>query len=143
MKRKHIALFCALTLAAATSFSLLGCGGCAGTKPATENTATQGDVKHNALRDVEVRQAEENLSPEAKNTYAFLRYSQALNNEDEAALLQIAPLMAAANLPAGVWLEGAVWLVSRKSAEAVPYLEQGLTTAPDDMSLNLLYAEAL
>ncbi|MFT4300870.1 MAG: tetratricopeptide repeat protein, partial [Desulfovibrio sp.] len=81
--------------------------------------------------------------PEAKSTYAFLLYSQALNDEDEAALLQAAPLMAAAKLPASIWLEGGVWLVSRKSAEAAPYLEQGLAVAPDDMSLNLLYAEAL
>lgn len=143
MKRKHIALFCALALAAVTSFSLLGCGGCAGTKAATEKTSTQGDAQNSALRDVEVRVPEEKLSSEAKSTYAFLLYSRALNNEDEAALLQVAPLMAAAKLPAAIWLEGGVWLVSRKSAEAVPYLEQGLAVAPDDMSLNLLYAEAL
>ncbi|MBB5142721.1 tetratricopeptide repeat protein [Desulfovibrio intestinalis] len=143
MKRKHIALFCALTLAAATSFSLLGCGGCAGTKTAAEKGATAEEVNYSALRHVEVRQPEEKLSPEAKSTYAFLLYSQALNDEDEAALLQAAPLMAAAKLPANIWLEGGVWLVSRKSAEAAPYLEQGLAVAPDDMSLNLLYAEAL
>ena len=143
MKRKHLALFCALTLAAATSFSLLGCGGCAGTKAAAEKNAAVGDACPTALRNVEVRQTEEHLSPDARSTYAFLLYSQALNAEDEAALLQAAPLMAAAKLPPTIWLEGGVWLVSRKSEGAIPYLEQGLSVAPDDMSLNLLHAEAL
>ncbi len=141
MKRKNIALLCALIMAAATSFSLLGCGGCAGTKtPADQSQAKESSA---ALRDVEVQQSEEQLSPEARSTYAFLLCAQALNAEDEDALLRAAPLMAEARLPANIWLEGGVWLVSRKSAEAVPYLEQGLSVAPDDMSLNLLYAEAL
>lgn len=141
MKRKNIALLCALIMAAATSFSLLGCGGCAGTKaPADQSQAEESSA---VLRDVEIRQSEEQLSPEAQSTYAFLLCAQALNTEDEAALLRAAPLMTAAGLPASIWLEGGVWLVSRKSAAAVPYLEQGLSVAPDDMSLNLLYAEAL
>ena len=58
MKRKHLALFCALTLAAATSFSLLCCGGCAGTKAAAEKNAAVGDACPTALRNVEVRQTE-------------------------------------------------------------------------------------
>ena len=141
MKRKNIALLCALILVAATSLSLLGCGGCAGTKAVADQGQTEEDAA--AWRGVEVRQSEERLSAEGQSTYAFLLYAQALNAEDEAALLRAAQLMAAAHLPGNIWLEGGVWLVGRKSAAAVPYLEHGLSVAPDDMSLNLLYAEAL
>jgi tetratricopeptide (TPR) repeat protein len=87
--------------------------------------------------------APEALSPEALDTYAFLVYAYGLNNEDESALAAAAPLMARARIPAGVWLEGGVWLVSRKSPVAVPYLEEALRAWPEDMSLNLLHAEAL
>ena len=41
MKRKTIALLCALALAATTSLSLLGCGGCAGNKPQGAQTSGQ------------------------------------------------------------------------------------------------------
>lgn len=45
--------------------------------------------------------------------------------------------------PTQVWLDGGVWLMSRKSPNAVTYLEQALKAQPEDLSLNLLLAEAL
>ncbi len=86
---------------------------------------------------------ESKLSPEAQSTYAYLSYTQALLDEGEAALLQAASLLKTASVPAKVWMEGGVWLMSRKSSNAVILLEQALSVWPEDMSLNLLYAEAL
>lgn len=45
--------------------------------------------------------------------------------------------------PTQIWLDGGVWLMSRKSPNAIPYLEQALKSQPEDISLNLLLAEAL
>lgn len=45
--------------------------------------------------------------------------------------------------PTQVWLDGGVWLMSRKSPNAVTYLEQALKAQPEDLSINLLLAEAL
>lgn len=157
MKRNTIALLCALALAAAASFSLLGCGGCAGSKPpaghssgensgASSQTFAAGDAspdkRSEAFQDVATRPVETELSEDARSTYAYLLYIQALNNEDEDALLQAASLLRESGVPANAWLEGGVWLISRKSANAVPLLEQATAAWPEDMSLNLLYAEA-
>ena len=152
MKRKTIALLCALALAATTSLSLLGCGGCAGNKPQGAQTSGQSAAEDKpaplqkepaSLQDVPVRPLEAELSPEARNTYAYLLYAQALLDEDEAALLQAASMLKESPVPAKVWMEGGVWLMSRKSPNAVILLEQALSVWPEDMSLNLLYAEAL
>lgn len=83
------------------------------------------------------------LSPQARETYGYLLFIQAIFDEDEAALLEAAPLLGEAGAPPGVWLDGGVWLMSRKSPMSVPYLETALQALPEDMSLNLLYAEAL
>ena len=45
--------------------------------------------------------------------------------------------------PTQIWLDGGVWLMSRKSPNAVTYLEEALKAQPEDLSLNLLLAEAL
>lgn len=45
--------------------------------------------------------------------------------------------------PTQIWLDGGVWLMSRKSPNAVAYLEQALKAQPEDLSLTLLHAEAL
>ena len=148
MKRKHLALLCALVLVTLAPFSLLGCGGCAGSRHEGEGAkdqTTATDTAAPAASHVKAAQARapEALSPDALDTYAFLVYAHGLNNEDESALAAAAPLMSRARMPAGIWLEGGVWLVSRKSPVAVPYLDAALLTWPEDMSLNLLHAEAL
>ena len=148
MKRKHLALPCALVLVTLAPFSLLGCGGCAGSRHEGEGAkdqTTATDTAAPAASHVKAAQARapEALSPDALDTYAFLVYAHGLNNEDESALAAAAPLMSRARMPAGIWLEGGVWLVSRKSPVAVPYLDAALLTWPEDMSLNLLHAEAL
>ena len=148
MKRKHLALLCALVLVTLAPFSLLGCGGCAGSRHEGEGAkdqTTATDTAAPAASHVKAAQARapEALSPDALDTYAFLVYAHGLNTEDESALAAAAPLMSRARMPAGIWLEGGVWLVSRKSPVAVPYLDAALLTWPEDMSLNLLHAEAL
>lgn len=158
----------------------------------------------NAAQDVQVRPAEQELSPEALGLYAYLRAVRAILDEDEASLLEAALLAAEATLdnassadksnpstaaakgaspkassqdadaakpiaadlgrpasvqsesapvlpaqilatqiwPTQIWLDGGVWLMSRKSPNAIPYLEQALKAQPEDISLNLLLAEA-
>lgn len=93
-------------------------------------------------RPVEKRPVEE-LSAGALETYAYLLFIQAILDEDEAALIDVTPLLAKSDVPASIWLDGGVWLVGRNSANAIPYLEQALKALPDNLSLNLLYAEAL
>lgn len=86
---------------------------------------------------------ESELSPEAQCTYAYLLYVQALTDEDEDALLLAATQLKEARVPTRIWLEGGVWLMSRKSPKVLDLLEQALTVWPQDLSLNLLHAEAL
>lgn len=147
---------------------------------------------------VPVRPVERELSPEALGLYAYMRAVRAILDEDEAALLDAAALLAAPATesaaaqgappapgegastataappepahpdatgagteptaparadapgiwptqiwPTQIWLDGGVWLMSRKSPNAVAYLEQALKAQPEDLSLNLLHAEAL
>ena len=68
---------------------------------------------------------------------------QALADEDEELLLQAAQQMTGGTLPAKAWLEGALWLDSRRSEKVLPLLELGLQVWPDDLPLNLFSAEAL
>lgn len=154
MKRNHVALLCALALAATASFSLLGCGGCSGVRHQAEKDQKKTVAAQAAptaaanpaqpeLRGVSVRPVENDLTPNALSTYAFLVFAQALNDEDDNALAAAAPLLVKAHLPANIWLEGGVWLLSRKSPHAVSVMEQAVRVWPDDTSLNLLYAEAL
>lgn len=92
---------------------------------------------------IEVRPVEKDLGPEARETYAYLLMMQAILDEDEAAILDAAPLLRQSGAPASIWLDGGVWLMSRKSTSAPIYLEQALEAWPEDLSLNLLFAEAL
>lgn len=95
------------------------------------------------LNDITIRETEKELSSEAKNTFAFLLFLQAIMDEDEAALLDSVPHLKEAQIPAHVWLDGALWLMNRKSPNSVLFLEEALKSLPDDTSLALLYGEAL
>lgn len=94
-------------------------------------------------QDIAIAPREKELGPGAQEMYAYLLLIQAILDEDEAALLDVAPLLAAGNSPTSVWLDGGVWLMSRKSPNSVVYLEQARKSQPEDISLALLYAEAL
>lgn len=93
--------------------------------------------------DTAIMPAETDLRPGAQETLAYLVFVKSILDEDEASLLDAAPLLADTKAPASVWLDGGVWLMSRKSPNAVVYLEMALKAIPDDLSLNLLHAEAL
>lgn len=76
MKRKHLALLCALVLVTLAPFSLLGCGGCAGSRHEGEGAkdqTTATDTAAPAASHVKAAQARapEALSPDALDTYAI------------------------------------------------------------------------
>lgn len=91
---------------------------------------------------IETRPKEEELSKEAAETYAYLLLVQAILDEDEAALLDIAPLLAKSGAASSIWQDGGLWLASRKSNAAIPFMEQAIKTCPDDINLNLILADA-
>lgn len=93
--------------------------------------------------DLAVAPQQKDLSRNAEETYAYLLFIQAILDEDEAALLDAAQLLSRSEAPSSIWLDGGVWLMSRKSPNAVVYLEKALEARPDDLSLSLLHAEAL
>ncbi len=133
MKRNNL-LFCgALTLGGALSFSLLTFGGC--------SFAQTG--KDSPLYGIEIRETETELSPGAKRAYAYLLYSRALAGEDEAGLLRAAPLLRDIGASPQVWLEGAVWLMTRGTPAVLPFAQEAVNACGDNVSLNLIYAEAL
>ena len=136
MRNKTILLLCSALLSGSLSLSLLGCGGCASTQPRSGAASP-------SFQGIEILPEEKELSPAAKDTYAFLLYMQALADEDEELLLQAAQQMTGGTLPAKAWLEGALWLDSRRSEKVLPLLELGLQVWPDDLPLNLFSAEAL
>lgn len=136
MKNKTILLLCSALLSGSLSLSLLGCGGCASTQPRSGAASP-------SFQGIEILPEEKELSPAAKDTYAYLLYMQALAGEDEELLLQAAQQMTGGTLPAKAWLEGALWLDSRRSERVLPLLELGLQVWPDDLPLNLFSAEAL
>lgn len=95
------------------------------------------------IKDTILMPVQEELSQSGRETLAYLMFVQAIFDEDEAALLEAAPLLSESDTPAEVWLDGGVWLMSRKSPNAIVFLEQARKKLPEDMSLLLLYAEAL
>ena len=136
MRNKTILLLCSALLSGSLSLSLLGCGGCASTQPRSGAASP-------SFQGIEILPEEKELSPAAKDTYAYLLYMQALADEDEELLLQAAQQMTGGTLPAKAWLEGALWLDSRRSEKVLPLLELCLQVWPDDLPLNLFSAEAL
>lgn len=95
------------------------------------------------VQDLAVQPPQGDMTKGGKELFAYLLLVQAILDEDEAELLESAGPLAEAQAPSSVWLDGAVWLMSRKSPNAVVYLEQALKAWPEDISLNLLYGEAL
>ena len=133
MKRNNLLCCGALTLGGALSFSLLTFGGCSFARTGSDTP----------LYGIEVRETETELSPGARRAYAYLVYSRALAGEDEAGLLRAAHLLRDAGAPPQVWLEGAVWLMTRGTPAVLPFAQEAVNACGDNASLNLIYAEAL
>ena len=93
MKNKTLLLLCSALLSGSLSLSLLGCGGCASTQPRSGAASP-------SFQGIEILPEEKELSPAAKDTYAYLLYMQALADEDEELLLQAAQQMTGGTLPA-------------------------------------------
>ncbi|MDR2573895.1 MAG: tetratricopeptide repeat protein [Desulfovibrio sp.] len=149
MKFKTIILFCAFLLSA-FSVSFLGCSGCAGKKTdeaasagETDSTAMELHAQEQSRTSSGTRRELSEFSFEAFDTYAYLVFAACMYAEDEEGLLNARDLMKQAKLPAKAWMEGGVWLMGIKSSHAVSFLEDAYALWPDDISLNLLYAEAL
>ena len=63
--------------------------------------------------------------------------------EDSLATDEIADLLREIGAPPQVWLEGAVWLMTRGTPAVLPFTQEAVTACGDNVSLNLIYAEAL
>ncbi len=83
-----------------------------------------------------------NLSPEAETTFAYLLYDQALRREDEMALVESMDMLTRKSAPAGIFVDGVIWLMSRKSPLAPEAARKAIAAHPENVSLNLLLAEA-
>lgn len=152
IRNSRLTFFCVLLLAFATPLSLLGCGGCAGgqKRQVQEESASGGaaqvvapSMQNLPIAGVPVLPQASKLSPRASATYSHLMLLQAFLHEDETALLDIIPQLKETRAPAENWLEAGLWLMSRKSPNIIVFLEQALQIWPDEISLNLLCAEAL
>lgn len=111
--------------------------------PLTNDSPPEVTAHGSLKQDIAVLPPQSGLSAEAKETYAYLLLIQAIYDEDEAAMLEAATLMGEIDAQPGIWLDGGLWLTSRKSPNAIVFLEKALKAHPEDISLNLLYAEAL
>lgn len=143
MKTSRSLRHAVLALTAMSTFSLLGCGGCA----SHEQSQAQAQGK---TAQAQAQNSEKSrkpvvweLSAEAQATYAYLLYDQALRQEDEgmfeAALQALLPF----NPPVQCYIEAGVWLMGRRSPDTLALVEKGLQRFPADISLNLLKAETL
>ncbi len=96
---------------------------------------------------VPVRPNETALSESAEISAAYLILMQALSSEDEGAAVAAADILAKGRgewaMPTGQWLEAGIWFMERKSVNAIPFLRSAVSCHPDNVHLNLLYAEAL
>jgi tetratricopeptide (TPR) repeat protein len=151
MKSKTILLLCA-SLLAAFSVSFLGCSGCSGKKtektaaethPPASDTVTPALMTSAPKKDSGAWTTDAEFSSDALGTYAYLVFAACMYAEDEEGLWDARILMRQARLPAKIWIEGGVWLLGLKSSHAAPFLEEAYALWPEDISLNLLYAESL
>ncbi|MDR3319485.1 MAG: tetratricopeptide repeat protein [Desulfovibrio sp.] len=148
MKSKTLILLYSFLLAASPVF-FLGCSGYAGKKTDKSDSAKTGSsamALHVQDRDDQTRDVQPvtpELSSDAMSTYAYLVFAACMNTEDEENLFGAKALMKQAKLPPKVWMEGGVWLLGQKSPYATFFLEDAYALWPYDISLNLLYAEAL
>lgn len=138
MKCGNSLLLCAALMGGMAPFALLGCGGCANQNATVSSEHTLG---------VETRPAAKTLSAEAEDTYAYLVLMQLIGSSGEEVrpedLAQAVALLKRSRVPASAWLDGAVWLLGRRSELIISFLEDALTAHPDDLSLTMLYAETL
>ena len=135
MKRANSLLLCAALVGGMFPFSLLGCGGCANQNGAAAPASRETDAIQRPPADT--------LSAEAQDTFAYLVFMQAMSKDNEEELIENVGLLKSSRVPASVWLDGAVWLLSRKSGHVLPFLEDALQAHPGDLSLTMLYAETL
>lgn len=117
----------AFILAATCIFILCGSGGCA------SREYSQLPILH----------VPEDLSRDARTTYAYLLFDQSLRQGDEEALEKALRLLMPCAPPLHVYMDAGAWLLSHNSPLALPTLQAGLKSFPKELSLHILYVEAL
>lgn len=133
-----------LALTAMSTFTLLGCGGCASHEQSQSKAQDQTQAQNEAPKQEKSRKPVVwELSPEAQATYAYLLYDQALRQEDEEMFEEALHALLPFNPPVQSYVEAGVWLMGRRSPDTLSVVEKGLQRFPADISLNLLKAESL
>ncbi len=150
----------------ALALALAGLGGCddsapggaAPEAPAKADSAARADSAAKAeaaapsaeallLQGVEVQPKQEELSPQARGTAAYLALMQAISMQDEDAGLsaaeELASLAGTEDLPPKLWLECALWYMDRKTVNAIPFLRSAVRACPGEVPLTLALSEAL
>lgn len=125
-----------------------GANGRTSTGPAGSGAHIVRAVEENGTdSSVPVRPNETILSEAAEISAAYLILMQALTGGDEEAAVAAADILAKGRgewaMPTGQWIEAGIWFMERKSVNAIPFLRSAVSCQPDNVHLNLLYAEAL
>ncbi|MBQ7456659.1 MAG: tetratricopeptide repeat protein [Desulfovibrio sp.] len=127
------------------SLLLLSQSGCVGTKADAQEKNTPlpvSDTSQAITQSIPVLEVGD-LSDEAKAIYSVLLCEQAYGDEDEGALIEAAGILQELKAPVQTWMDAGIWLLGRKSENAVFFLEHAHACWPNDTSLLMLYAEAL
>ena len=99
------------------------------------------------IQGVEVQPKQDELSPQARGTAAYLALMQAISMQDEDAGLsaaeELASLAGTEDLPPKLWLECALWYMDRKTVNAIPFLRSAVRACPGEVPLTLALSEAL
>ena len=144
----------------ALALALAGLGGCddrapggaapeapAKADPAARAEAAAPPAEALLLQGVEVQPKQDELSPQARGTAAYLALMQAISMQDEDAGLsaaeELASLAGTDDLPPKLWLEAALWYMDRKTVNAIPFLRSAVRACPGEVPLTLALSEAL
>ena len=117
------------------------------TDPAARAEAAAPPAEALLLQGVEVQPKQDELSPQARGTAAYLALMQAISMQDEDAGLsaaeELASLAGTDDLPPKLWLEAALWYMDRKTVNAIPFLRSAVRACPGEVPLTLALSEAL
>lgn len=87
------------------------------------------------------------LTQDAEISAAYLSLMQAIADEDEAAAVAAAEILANGKddlaMPASHWIDAALWFAERKSVNGIAFLREAWVAQPMNAQIGMLYAEAL
>ncbi len=136
-----------LAFMAMTSFSLLGCGGCA----SQDTTAT--NEREIRERSVFSYASEKSSKPEkvvvwrlgtkASSIYAYLVFEDAVRHDDAKGIVTALTELSRYDAPESAYIDAGIWFLDNDPLPILPIFEKGLQKYPSSTSLHLLYAELL